>query len=152
MHDQLIQKTYNKQLIEYSRKCYDGIPHDCNGIIGQNPMCGDQIEIYLKAHVKNNYNLILNQIFFESDGCSLMVASANMLKEIVQSISPEYFELQYSLLQKIIEPTHPEVSPKVKLKPFEGVKHFPTRKSCVLLPWQVTERAIMEERKKCGEI
>jgi len=81
------------------------IKHDTHSAEGDNPLCGDNLKIYIKVSDKK----IIEDISFEGEGCAISQASASMLTEFLKGkpvaqakkITPEQI---YDLLKIEISP------------------------------------------------
>ncbi|MDP2643024.1 MAG: SUF system NifU family Fe-S cluster assembly protein [Candidatus Peregrinibacteria bacterium] len=81
------------------------IKHDTHKAEEDNPLCGDNIKIYIKVSDKK----IIEDISFEGEGCAISQASASMLTEFLKGkpvaqakkITPEQI---YNLLKIEISP------------------------------------------------
>ena len=58
---------------------------------GHNPLCGDQVEIYLKLNEKKN----VEDLTFEGSGCAISMASTSIMTELVKG---ESFEVTKKIL------------------------------------------------------
>ena len=56
------------------------IKHDTNRAEEDNPLCGDNIKIYIKVSDKK----IIEDISFEGEGCTISQASASMLTDFLK--------------------------------------------------------------------
>ena len=113
---------------------------------GMNPLCGDELEIYLSF--KGD---AISDIKFEGKGCSISKASASMMTEAVR-------EKKIAEAQKIISEFKSmmlEAKPADALpgdledaKSLEGVKNYPVRIKCALLAWNTLLEALKKFEKK----
>ena len=87
---------------------------------GVNPLCGDVIQLDLGIREG-----VIEEAWFEADGCVLSSASASMLCEHVEGLS----------LSEAREMTAADMLALV------GCDVGPTRQKCLLLPWRVLASA-----------
>jgi nitrogen fixation protein NifU and related proteins len=112
---------------------------------GANPSCGDDIELYVK--LKDD---TVADVSYEGIGCSICMASANMLCEALKGKSlrevDELIGMFKGMLTREEEPAFPEELSD--LEAMRGVKKYPLRIKCALLSWTTLEEMQAEERKK----
>lgn len=105
---------------------------------GMNPLCGDEIKISLQVD-KNK----IEKVHVEGHGCSISVASGSMLADILKDKSLEEAKRLSNYMKNVM---HGESNGKDydigDLEALEGVKKFPVRIKCALLPWTTLEEAL----------
>jgi len=101
---------------------------------GINPLCGDELTLFLKVDDGK-----IAEIKLHAKGCSINTASGSMMTEAVQGLSLaeatkniEAFK-NMMLQSKDTEVTLPESMEE--LEALQGVKKYPVRIKCALLPW-----------------
>ena len=116
---------------------------------GYNPLCGDQVEVYLKLNDKKK----IEDLKFEGSGCAISIASTSIMTESVKGKSfDEVKEIINAFLDMIrntseIQSNHLDEDQKTKLMSLSGVKQFPMRVKCATLSWHTLVSAI-EGRKR----
>lgn len=102
---------------------------------GSNPRCGDEIEVGL-----NFDNDILNKVMFRGRGCSVCLASASMMTEVVQGKSKVAAHQLVEGMRSWIggEGEQPDES----LQALDAVRNHTARKRCVLLVWEALDDAL----------
>ena len=111
---------------------------------GHNPLCGDNVHIYLKL----NENKKVEDISFEGSGCAISMASASIMTDLVKDKEEhEVKEIIEDFLGMIKE--NPELKSsnlkedeKTKLMCLSGVKKYPMRVKCATLSWHTLISAI----------
>jgi len=139
MSDQL-SDLYRDIIMEHYRfpRGHDHV--DCPDVAnqGQNPVCGDEIEIRLKMDGDRVKKLSVNCV-----GCAISVASGSMLAEIIEGKSVDEVKKIAEIVKKLLKGE--EVGEDVDLGDLEalrGVKKFPVRVKCALLSWTTLVNAI----------
>jgi len=111
----------------------DGFAH------GVNPLCGDQIDVYL-----NIRDGVIEDVSFDGQGCAICTSSASMmtvvLKGKTEADAQALFESFHHALTE--NESHPEDVPLGKLKVLTGVKEFPVRVKCATLAWHTFNAAL----------
>ena len=100
---------------------------------GINPLCGDELTLYLD--VKDGK---INDIKLMAKGCSINMASGSMMSESVHGQSLEDATKIIGLFKDMMLSKHQELDLPDELEDLEslqGVKKYPVRIKCALLPW-----------------
>ncbi len=111
---------------------------------GYNPLCGDNVHIYLKL----NENKKVEDISFEGHGCAISMASASIMTDLVKGKEEaEVKEIVYDFLDMIKEKEELQnkilnEDEKTKLMCLSGVKQYPMRVKCATLSWHTLTSAI----------
>jgi len=111
---------------------------------GHNPLCGDNVHIYLKL----NENKKVEDISFEGSGCAISIASASLMTNLVKGkeeievkeIVSDFLEMikeKDELNNKILQDDE-----KTKLMSLSGVKQYPMRVKCATLSWHTLTSAL----------
>jgi len=107
---------------------------------GYNPLCGDQLVIYLKMNGE-----IIEDVSFQGSGCAISKASASMMTTAVKGktrneadvIFDEFHRMVRGELEPEAEGTH-----LGRLSIFAGVREFPARVKCASLSWHTLHAAL----------
>jgi nitrogen fixation protein NifU and related proteins len=105
---------------------------------GHNPLCGDEVEISL--HISDDH---IDAIAFSGRGCSISQASASMMTESVkghtlQEVRSAVQQFTQSMANRAPAPSELED----ELDALQGVKRYPARVKCALLPWTTLRESI----------
>ena len=111
---------------------------------GNNPLCGDNIHVYLKLDDQKK----VEDISFEGSGCAISMASASIMTELVKDKEEsDIKEIVDDFLDMIKE--NPKLNSKslkddekTKLMCLSGVKQYPMRVKCATLSWHTLISAI----------
>lgn len=131
---------YQEVVIDHSRKPRNfRKPEGANrSAEGLNPLCGDQITLYLKMA-----DDVIEDIGFEGTGCAISKASASLmtsaLKKKTKAESEALFERVHSMLT---EGPGSSVEELGKLAALSGVWEFPARVKCATLAWHTLRSAL----------
>ncbi len=103
---------------------------------GANPSCGDDLELFLSIE-----DGVVADASYDGVGCSICCASANLLCESLHGRSTA--DAQRILGQfkgMLLDELEPEFEDEISdLEAMQGVKHYPVRIKCALLPWNTLE-------------
>ncbi len=108
---------------------------------GANPLCGDQITVYLKMNGDR-----IQETSFLGNGCAISKASASMMTAALKGKTRTEAEELFQNFHKMVTGTaDSSVKPESlgKLAAFSGVSDYPVRVKCASLAWH-TFRAALE--------
>lgn len=145
--DSELQDLYREVLLDYFR---DGAhkgkiePADFHSH-GINPVCGDELEITVKAGAGGT----LEQIKFTGHGCVISQASSAMMAEALEGRTPAEAQrlvdaFKDMMLHKKDVGSLPEELDA--LKALEGVRKFPMRVKCATLAWNTVQQSLGQQR------
>lgn len=100
---------------------------------GVNPLCGDELTLYLS--VKED---IIEDVKLTAKGCSINTASGSMMSELLLGKTVAEANTIVELFKKMMLDKKEEVVLPDELEDLEalrGVKKYPVRIKCALLPW-----------------
>jgi nitrogen fixation NifU-like protein len=106
---------------------------------GYNPLCGDQITLYLKVE-----DGIITDVGFQGVGCAISRASASMMTQSVKGqtlakATQVFDEFRRMLTEPGAELDYDELG---DLEMLAGVAQFPTRIKCAILAWHTLHAAL----------
>ena len=117
---------------------------------GYNPLCGDQVHVYLKLNNKKN----LDNVTFEGSGCAISIASTSIMTELVKGKSLEITKKIvadfFNMIKNEVDlkSKHLDDDQKTKIMSLSGVKQYPMRVKCATLAWHTLTSAIEEKKEK----
>jgi nitrogen fixation protein NifU and related proteins len=141
MNDEL-RELYQQVILDHSRKprnhgeITDGAVH----VHGDNPSCGDEIDLYVKFATDGK----IEDIKFSGSGCAISQASASMMTLKVKGKPHTDAENLSHDFRTVVtgEGTVKNEDALGELQLLEGVQHFPQRVKCAMLGWRALEQAI----------
>jgi nitrogen fixation NifU-like protein len=113
---------------------------------GVNPLCGDEVTLYLKVDSD-----AISDIKLEAHGCSINMASGSMMSEAVLGQSLEQAMSVAGVFKNMMLGGSQETALPEELEDLEalqGVRKYPVRIKCALLPWNTLLEAIETSRAK----
>ncbi len=117
---------------------------------GHNPLCGDQIHVYL--HVKDG---VIEDVSFQGQGCAISTASSSLMTEAVKGRSIEEADALFRKFQQMVTNHDHHIAFEgdelEKLEALAGVKEFPMRVKCATLAWHTLHAAMSGEEKVSTE-
>ena len=116
---------------------------------GHNPLCGDQVQIYLKLNKEKK----VDNLTFEGSGCAISIASTSIMTELVKGKSKDIAKkIVFDFLNMIkstseIKSNNLDEDQKMKIMSLSGVKQYPMRVKCATLAWHTLTSAIDEKKE-----
>lgn len=109
-----------------------------------NPTCGDRIQLHF---IIENDRVI--DAKFEGEGCSISLASASMMTQVVKGKTvEEALKLsQYFSNMMLGKEADSEDLDLGDIEALQGVQKFPARIKCATLAWKAMEKAIDQENE-----
>ena len=117
---------------------------------GYNPLCGDQVHVYLKLNNEKN----VDDVTFEGTGCAISIASTSIMTELVKGKSLEVAKkividfLNMIKDTKEIKSNDLDGDQKIKIMSLSGVKQYPMRVKCATLAWHTLTSAINGKKEE----
>ena len=117
---------------------------------GHNPLCGDQVQIYLKLNNKKK----VENLTFEGSGCAISIASTSIMTELVKGKTIEVAKKIIIHFLDMIKNTSEikskdlDEDQKTKIMSLSGVKQYPMRVKCATLAWHTLTSAIEGKKKE----
>ena len=109
---------------------------------GNNPFCGDRCKVYLDVA-----GGVIKDVSFEGAGCAILMASASLMTLALVGKTMEQ-------VQVIAERFHAMLTQEVvldedalgDLAALAGVREYPSRIKCAMLPWRAVREALQKEK------
>ncbi len=112
---------------------------------GYNPLCGDQITLYLKL-----VDGVVEDVGFQGVGCAISRASASMMTQSIKGKSLDEANVIFGAFHDMI--TRPDAEPDYEilgdLETLAGINEYPTRIKCAIIPWHTMRSALSGEGEK----
>ena len=100
---------------------------------GDTPMCGDRVHIYVQRDGTN--------VFHESRGCAIMIASAELMADAVAGLSAEQIAQRRAAFEAVVNTGAKDPS-LGELNALAGVSEYRSRIRCATLPWSALGQAM----------
>ena len=139
-----LDELYKEIILEHYREPKGRIPlekidYKAEGL---NPLCGDEVQLCLQLKDEK-----IEKVHIEGHGCSISVASGSMLAELlVGKTIVEATNLSKYIKNMMHDNLNSKNGEKIDIGDLEalaGVKKFPVRIKCALLPWTTFEEALV---------
>lgn len=149
MIDQELRELYQQVILDHNKspRNFRVIEHPSGESEGYNPLCGDNITIYLKLNDEG----IIEDISFKGSGCAISKASASMMTSMLKGKTKEEAEILFEKFHDMVTDhtkDKKDIEELGKLAVLAGVKEFPARVKCASLAWHTMINALHGEEDK----
>ena len=103
---------------------------------GHNPQCGDRVEILLKLA-----DGMIEDIAFDGEACTICMASASLLCKHLAGQPVAAVDALAESLESALKGTD-QPGNNDPLAPLYGVRPYPSRIQCAMLPWETSAQAL----------
>jgi nitrogen fixation NifU-like protein len=120
---------------------------------GDNPMCGDRMELFLKTTPDG----AIADAAFQGRGCAISMASASLMTETVKGKTPAQARAMGDTFRQLaMTGTCPDCGADIaedveRLTPLSGVHEFPSRVKCATLAWHTLNAALDGAKEASSE-
>jgi nitrogen fixation NifU-like protein len=139
-----LRELYQEVILDHGKKPrnFRRPEHPTNEAAGRNPLCGDQLVVYLDIAADGR----IADAAFVGKGCAISMASASMMTEIVKGKTVDeakklFERFHHMCTDDNAEPVEGDDEME-KLQVLSGVRQFPVRVKCATLPWHTLTAAI----------
>jgi nitrogen fixation NifU-like protein len=141
--DEHLRELYQEVILDHSRhpRHFGPMEHPTHSGEGYNPLCGDQVKIYLSIDRDNR----ISDITFEGKGCAISQASASLMTDMLLGRPvPEAEKLMGGFLHLVKGEDAGDLAQddREKLDVMAGVSAFPMRVKCATLAWHTLKSAL----------
>jgi nitrogen fixation NifU-like protein len=137
---------YQELILDHNRKPknFREMEHADHEILGHNPLCGDQLTLWVKMDGER-----IADVSFKGQGCAISKASASMMTTAVKGKRREEAEAMFTRFHDLVTGKLAEADAKDlgSLRAFGGVSKFPLRVKCASLAWHTLHSALNGEGK-----
>ena len=136
-----LNDLYQEILLEHNSKPrnYQKLEAHSHNADGYNPLCGDQISLYLQIT-----DGVIMDVGFQGKGCAISRASASLMTQSIKGHKIEEAEDVFDEFRKML--TEPDAVLDFEqlgdLETLAGVSEFPARIKCAILAWHTMKAAI----------
>ena len=138
-----LEELYQAVILDHSRRPrnFGTLPNADVLVHGDNPSCGD--EIHLGVHFDPEGKLA--EIKFSGQGCAISQASASLMTiKLKGKTRAEAAELGRAFHDLVTTDAAVATKGLGDLQLLQGVRKFPQRVKCAMLPWRAVEQALAQ--------
>lgn len=138
-----LQDLYQQVILDHGRKPrnYRAIDDADRKADGFNPLCGDQVTVFLKLDGET-----ITDVAFSGKGCAICTASASMMTQTLKGKTLADAEQMFRAFHDMTtqDATDPDSATLGKLAVFSGVRKYPVRVKCATLPWHTFRNSLSD--------
>ncbi len=147
-----LKQLYQDIILEHGKnpRNFGKCENHTNEARGHNPLCGDQVQIFLKMNKEKK----VENLTFQGSGCAISIASTSIMTELVKGKSIEsakkLIELFLTMIKSSEETKFDECDEdeKTKIMSLSGVTKYPMRVKCATLAWHTLSSAIEGKKQE----
>lgn len=135
----MLDALYREVILDHHRdpRNFGSCQGEHTKVEGFNPLCGDRVEICVKVAGGE-----LKECMFQGEGCSICMASASMMTEEVIGKSVGEVTATIHGFRSLLKGEECPLAVEGDLESLVGVRNFPVRIKCALLPWSTLADAL----------
>ena len=143
-------ELYQQVILDHNRKPrnfreMENPTHSCHGI---NPLCGDDITVYLKV---DDTEGLIEDISFIGSGCAISKASTSLMTHYLKGKNIDESRVIFDEFHKMVLGDFDPGKQKHhmgKLTLFMGIREYPSRTKCASLAWHTMVGAL-DKKTEC---
>jgi nitrogen fixation NifU-like protein len=135
-----IEELYQEVILDHSRRPrnFGELPDAAVRVHGDNPACGDEIHLAVKFDADGG----LEDIKFTGRGCAISQASASLMTMKLKGKNrTEAMGMVRAFHHLVTNDANEAPKALGDLRVMKGVRNFPQRVKCAMLPWRAVEQA-----------
>lgn len=138
-----LRDLYQEVILDHSKRPrnFHALPSANRKAEGYNPLCGDQMKLYLNVE-----DGVIKDAAFQGKGCAISKASASLMTAGVIGKRVDEADALFQRVHAMLtsDSSHGDtIGDGVgKLAVFSGVREFPSRIKCAVLPWHTLRAAL----------
>lgn len=137
-----LRDLYQQVILDHSKNPRNRgeIPPPCLHAHGDNPSCGDEIDVWLRLADSG----VIEDLKFTGQGCAISQASASMMTQKIKGKSQQQAAAMREDFRRVVmgDGTPQDEDALGELILLEGVQKFPQRVKCAMLAWRALEQAL----------
>jgi nitrogen fixation NifU-like protein len=125
-------ELYQETIVDHSKAPRNAvIPDDVDAKVrGSNPICGDRVDVGVRMG-----DGVIVEVAVTARACALCVASGSIMTELVSGRDVSAVRDLAERFEADLDPGADDGADLGELVSFRGIRRFPSRKGCALLPW-----------------
>ena len=138
-----LEELYQEVILDHSRRPrnFGELPDASVRVHGDNPSCGDEIHLA----VKFDGNGGLQEVKFTGHGCAISQASASLMTMKLKGKARAEVEEMLRTFHELVTGGNNDAPKGLgDLLVMRGVRKFPQRVKCAMLPWRAVEQALRQ--------
>ena len=141
-----LNQLYHEVIVDHGRhpRNFGELP-DAKKLRGYNPLCGDELTLYLKIDQGR-----IADARFDGHGCAISMASTSLMTQAIKGKTLEEAENLFQNFHAfLMEDRHDAVTETLlgKLVILKGVAEYPSRVKCATLAWHTLHALLKDEHE-----
>jgi nitrogen fixation NifU-like protein len=139
-----MSELYQSVILDHNRspRNYRAMENADRHAEGYNPLCGDQLGVWLKLGAGD----VIEDVSFQGSGCAISKASASMMTAAVKGKRRDEALELFDRFHGVVTGQRPAADANLgKLAVFSGVAEFPVRVKCASLGWHALKAALEQQ-------
>ena len=135
-----LQELYQEVVLDHNRspRNFKTLEEANRSAEGFNPLCGDQITLYLEVDGDDK----IKDIGFQAIGCAISKASASMMTDAVKNLSVKDAENVFENFRHMLTSEEYDAEILGDAEILSGVSQYPARIKCAVLSWHTLKSAL----------
>jgi nitrogen fixation NifU-like protein len=139
-----LRDLYQEVIFDHNRapRNFHKLPGANRHAEGFNPLCGDQLSVYLKVSDRD----VIEDVSFEGCGCAISTASASIMTETLKGKTVQQAGILFENFHRLVTGQGVDAAASVidlgKLQVLTGVRDYPARVKCATLAWHTLQAAL----------
>ena len=141
-----LNNLYQEIILEHNKRPrhYGVLAGATHNAVGYNPLCGDRVSVFVQ--IQSNRVVSLR---FQCASCAICKASASIMVEALQGQSIlEAGVIREQAERLLTSDSSVTIDCDGEMAALSGVRKFPARIKCAILPWDTLVNALRGETKK----
>jgi nitrogen fixation protein NifU and related proteins len=135
---------YEEVILEHNRnpRNFGKMADSDQKVEGYNPLCGDQLTLYLKRDGET-----ITDLSFEGVGCAISKSAASMMTTAIKGKSVEEAlscSRKFQRMVSVETESDEDMKELGRLRVFSAIREYPLRIKCATLPWHALEKALQD--------
>jgi len=147
----MLRDLYQEVILDHNKnpRNFRAMPDATAHAEGSNPLCGDQVDVYVKVSADGK----VEDISFQGSGCAISKSSASLMTTLLKGKTVDEAEQLFETFHSVVtsgpatELTDEKLEELGKLGVFAGVRDYPARVKCASLAWHTVHAALKHEAK-----
>ena len=141
-----LNTLYQEIILEHNKRPrhYGALATATHKAEGYNPLCGDRVNVFVQIQ-----SHIIVSLRFQCASCAICKASASIMMEALQGQSiSEADAIREEVERLLTSDSCVTTDCDSEMAALSGVRKFPARIKCAILPWDTLANALRGETKK----
>ncbi len=143
-----LRDLYQDMILDHGRKPrhFRILPEATHSAVGNNPLCGDRLHLYLKISKEGT----IEAAAFQGTGCAIATAAASIMTDVLHGKTNAQAKDLFRYFHALSTSDNADASSideesAARLQALSGVRQYPVRVKCATLAWHALDQALKGE-------